>query len=81
MRRECIEELINGNREIIFRYRNKKYSIAYYNDDRKKYISIGEYSGNFVDVKNVDELLKLKIGKLTLEQIFKSLPDSAFDIY
>ncbi len=81
MKRECIEELINGNHEIIFLYKNKKYSICYYNDNREKYISVGEYNGKFVDVKNANELFKVKIGKLTLEEIFSLLPDSAFDIY
>ncbi len=80
MRRECIEELIRGNREIVFRYHDKLYSIAYYNDNREKYISVGEYNGCFVDVKNAGELLKVKIGNKTLEEVFSSLPDSAFDI-
>lgn len=34
-----------------------------------------------VEVNDVSELLKLKIGKRTLEDIFSKLPDSAFDIY
>ena len=59
MRRECIEELINGNREIIFRYHNQRYSIGYYNDNREKYISVGEYNGDFIDVKNADEVFNL----------------------
>ena len=81
MKRESIEELINGYREIEFKYRGKKYSITYYNDKREKYISVGEYYGRYIDVKNANELFKLKIGRLTLEQIFARLPDSAFDIY
>lgn len=81
MRPECIEELINGNREIIFKYHGNKYSIVYYNDHREKYISVGKFYGKYVDVRNANEVLKLKIGNLTLEQIFAKLPDSAFDIY
>ena len=81
MKKEAIEELINGFREIEFRYHGKKYSITYYNDNRKKYISIGEYYGKFIDVNNVAELLKIRIGNRTLEQIFAALPDSAIDIY
>lgn len=81
MRRECIEELINGNRDIIFVYHHKKYSISYYNDNREKYISVGEYNGKYIDVKDSGELFKIKIGDRTLEEIFASLPDSAFDIY
>lgn len=30
-----MEELIKGNREIVFRYHDKLFSIAYYNDNRE----------------------------------------------
>ena len=81
MRIELIEALINENREIEFVYCRKKYSITYYNDKREKYISFGEFYGNFVDVKNANELLKLRIGTKRLETILSELPDSAFIIY
>lgn len=80
MRAECIEELIRGEREIEFVYNNNRYSITYYNDNREKYISLCKYGHNPIDVKCADELLKLHIGRKTLEQIFSSLPDSSFDI-
>ncbi len=80
MRAECIEELIHGKREIEFIYHNHRYSITYYNDNREKYISVCEYGYKPIDVKSADELLKLHIGRKTLEQIFSSLPDSSFDI-
>ncbi len=81
MKRECLELLINAGREIEFTYRGNKYSITYYNDDRKKYISVCKFYNNPIDVSSAEEALKLKIGKYTLEQIFASLPDSAIDIY
>ena len=81
MKRECIEELIRGNREIEFKFCGKRYSITYYNDNREKYISVGEFYGKTIDVKNADEVLKLKINGYSLEKIFAALPDSAFDIY
>lgn len=81
MKTECIEVLINENREIEFAYKGNRYSIAYYNDNREKYISVCKFYKKPIDVKNADELFKLKIGKYTLKQIFKALPDSAFDIY
>ena len=81
MKIEYIEELINGNREIEFKYRGSRYSITYYNDNREKYISVCKFYEKPIDVKNVKELLKIKIGRYTLEQIFKALPDSAFNIY
>ncbi len=81
MRAECIESLIVCNREIEFTYKGKRFSITYYNDKREKYISFCQFYQKPIDVRNSCELLNLKIGKLTLEKIFASLPDSAFDIY
>ena len=81
MRSECIQELIRGNREIEFAYNNKMYSITYYNDNRPNYISFCEFYKTPTDVQNSRELLRLKIGEKTLEDIFSTLPDSAFEIY
>ncbi len=81
MRAECIESLVEGNREIEFTYQDKKYSITYYNDNRKNYISFCEFYKTPEDVSNVRELLKILIDGKTLEQVFSELPDSAFDIY
>ena len=81
MKRECIEELIKAGREIEFSYKGKRYSITYYNDDREKSISVCEFYCPPTDVKTVEEVLKLTVGGITLERIFDSLPDSAFDIY
>lgn len=81
MKRECLELLINNGREIEFTYRGNRYSITYYNDDRKKNISVCKFYENPIDVSSIEEALKLRIGKYTLEQIFASLPDSSIDIY
>ena len=81
MRVECIESLIDCNREIEFTYKNVDYSITYYNDNWEKYISFCEAYEESIDVRNSGELLKLKIGDQTLDKVFASLPDSAFNIY
>ena len=81
MRVECIESLIDCNREIEFTYKNVDYSITYYNDKREKYISFCEAYEESIDVRNSGELLKLKIGDQALDKVFASLPDSAFNIY
>ncbi len=81
MKRECMEELINAGREIEFNYNGKRYSITYYGDNREKSISVCEFYKTPIDVRNANEVLELKIGPYTLEQIFAVLPDSAFDIY
>ena len=81
MKAECIECLIACNREIEFVYHERNYSITYYSDEREKHISVCEAKKDPIDVKNAGEVLRLKIGSKTLEQIFAELPDSAFDIY
>lgn len=80
MRAECIQELIRGRRDIEFIYHGHRYSITYYTDNRKKYISICEYGYEPIDVGSPLELLRLHIGRKTLEEVFASLPDNAFDI-
>lgn len=81
MKIEYIQELINNNREIEFDFNGNRFSITYYNDNREKYISFCKFYNEPIDVKNAEELFKLKIGDQTLEQILKSLSDSSFDIY
>lgn len=81
MKRECVELLINSNREIEFTYKGRRFSITYYNDNRKNYISVCEFYKTPVDVGSAEEALKLKYGKVTLEKIFAIIPDSAIDIY
>ena len=81
MKRECLEMLIDAGREIEFTYHGNRYSITYYNDDRKKYISICKFYETPVDVSTSAEALKVTIGRYTLEQIFAALPDKAIDIY
>lgn len=81
MKRECIEELIKARREIEFEFRGKRYSITYSNEDCERPISVCEYYKQPIDVRNANEVLRLKIGPYTLERIFAALPDSAFDIY
>ena len=81
MRVECIESLIACNREIEFTYLGSMYSITYFEENNKKYISVCEFYKKVINVQTVSDVLKIKIGLLTLKEIFAKLPDSAFDIY
>lgn len=81
MKKECLELLIENGREIEFVYNGFKYSITYYNDDRKNNISICKFYGQRIDVDSAKNALNVKIGNMTLEQIFAKLPDSAIVIY
>ncbi len=81
MKAECIECLIDCNREIEFSYQGKRYSITYIKENDQRSISICEFYKQPVNVKTSQEVLNFKIGSLTLESIFSKLPDSAFDIF
>lgn len=81
MSTEELKELVECNREIEFRYQGNDYSITYYNDGRKKYISFCKANEEPIDVATIDELLNIEIGILKLEYLFRILPDSSIDIY
>lgn len=81
MKTECIECLIDCNTEIEFTYLGKRYSITYFEESGQRLISVCQFYKEPKEVKTASEVLKLKIGTLTLEKIFAKLPDSAFDIY
>ncbi len=81
MRTERIKELVGDGREIEFDCKDKRYSIVHFDENGKSWISFCEFYQEPIDVLSPDELFKIKVGSLTLEEIFSNLPDSAFDIY
>lgn len=81
MKRKEIEELVNTGREIEFSYKDKKYSITYYGDKRKKYISFCEFNNQPIDVSSINELLAILINEITLEQILDKLPNEKIEIF
>lgn len=81
MNAETINMLVSTGREIEFVYNKRKYSITYYNDNRKKYISFCEFYKEPIDVSNVDELLEIRIDCKTLKEIFVSLPDDCIHVF
>ena len=53
------QELINLAKEyfeIELTYKDKKYSLTYYDDNRKDYISFCEFDKDVLDVSSIDEL-------------------------
>ena len=66
---EIFRDYIDTGREIEFTYDKKEYSITYYNDNRVNYISFCEFYKEPINVQTSSEVLKLKIGSFTLENI------------
>lgn len=56
MTKEQLFKWVDTGRELEFNYKGKDYSITYYNDDRKDFISFCEAYDETVDVATVDEL-------------------------
>ena len=81
MRKECIELLTDGNREIEFAYNNKRYSITYFRENGKKKISFCEFYQEPTDVDTCSELLRIMVDGDTLGNILAKVPDSAFIIH
>ncbi len=82
MRVECIEALINMEREIEFEYQGEMYSITYWRDENNKFkVSCGKFYKDRAEFDNPYDVIDYKIGDKTIEQIFAELPDDAFAIF
>lgn len=83
MTKEYLEELIKCGHEIEFKYNGKGYSITYYGDDRKDYISFCEYHKYTSDVATIDELFKVQRDGVTVLEMWESLDEekSDYDIF
>ena len=66
MSKEELKELIELGHEIEFKYKGKKYSITYAENDIPNFISFCEYYKEPIDVSNVEELCKIRIDGVTL---------------
>lgn len=82
MRVECIEALINMEREIEFEYQGELYSIVYRRDENNKFkVSCGKFYKDRAEFDDPYDVIDYKIGDKTIEQIFAELPDDAFEIF
>lgn len=82
MREECIEALINMEREIEFEYRGEMYSITYWRDENNKFkVSCGKFNEDRAEFDEPYAVINHKIGGKTIQEIFAGLPDDAFAIF
>ena len=76
------QELINLAKEyfeIELTYKDKKYSLTYYDDNRKDYISFCEFDKDVLDVSSIDELWDSSYKGIPIKEIFLSLKGEAVD--
>ena len=79
MTKEILKKWIRTGRELEFSFEGKDYSITYYNDKRKDYISFCQAYDETVDVSNVDELWNSTYKGMKVSDILSSVPED--DVY
>jgi len=83
MRSESIEELIRGHRDIEFKYKGEWYSITPSDLEAKEdFVSFCKFYEEPIDIpfERWPDVLKIKIGSLTIGEVLSQLPDDAFVI-
>jgi len=78
---EVLKKWVRTGRELEFNYKGKDYSITYYNDDRKDFISFCEAYDETVDVATVDELWNSTYKGIKLSDMLSSIPEDDVYVY
>ncbi len=76
MTKEKLKEFIDMYLEIEFKYKKKWYSITYYYDNRKDYISFCEFYKEPTEVSSFEELLEIKRNGVTVWEMISSIDDT-----
>ena len=78
---DVLKKWVRTGRELEFSYKGKDYSITYYNDDRKDFISFCEAYDETVDVATVDELWNSAYKGIKLSDMLSSIPEDDVYVY
>ena len=78
---DVLKKWVRTGRELEFSYKGKDYSITYYNDDRKDFISFCEAYDETVDVATVDELWNSTYKGIKLSDMISSIPEDDVYVY
>ena len=78
---DVLKKWVRTGRELEFNYKGKDYSITYYNDDRKDFISFCEAYDETVDVATVDELWNSTYKRIKLSDMLSSIPEDDVYVY
>ena len=78
---DVLRKWVRTGRELEFNYKGKDYSITYYNDDRKDFISFCEAYDETVDVATVDELWNSTYKGIKLSDMLSSIPEDDVYVY
>ncbi len=78
---DVLKKWVRTGRELEFNYKGKDYSITYYNDNRKDFISFCEAYDETVDVATVDELWNSTYKGIKLSDMLSSIPEDDVYVY
>ena len=78
---DVLKKWVRTGRELEFNYKGKDYSITYYNNDRKDFISFCEAYDETVDVATVDELWNSTYKGIKLSDMLSSIPEDDVYVY
>ena len=78
---DVLKKWVRTGRELEFNYKGKDYSITYYNDDRKDFISFCEAYDETVDVATVDELWNSTYKGIKLSDMLSSISEDDVYVY
>lgn len=79
MTKHELENLAKEHFEIELTYKGKKYSLTYYDDNRKDYISFCEFDKDVLDVSSIEELWNSSYNNTPIKEIFLSLNGEGID--
>jgi hypothetical protein len=78
---EKLKDYVKDSFEIELTYQGKKYSVTYYNDKRKDYISFCEFYQDTLDVPDVETLWGSTYHGIKVSNIFESLGDNDYSLF
>ena len=81
MRKEELQYLVRHGREIEFNYDGKSFSITYFENDHKSYISFCEFYQDPIDVETFEELIQIHYKGVGLMDMLESITENDIWIY
>lgn len=79
MTKQELKNLAKEYFEIELSYKGRRYSLTYYDDNRKDYISFCEFDKKVLDVSSIDELWESAYEGVLVKDIFLSLKGEGID--
>ena len=78
---EELRDYVSCGREIEFEFKGKRYSITYFEQNKKAWISFCEFYQEPTDVKTVDELLMVERYGITVKDMLASCTEKDIWIF